>query len=79
MGRVLDSGARILGAHVNVSTWLATFGGDPALLWVGNLDANKDPLTVLRGVSMAARELPAELDADTMLRVRRLHVVSHSP
>jgi glycosyltransferase involved in cell wall biosynthesis len=36
----------------------ANFGGDPALLWVGNLDANKDPLTTLRGVSMAARELP---------------------
>jgi glycosyltransferase involved in cell wall biosynthesis len=32
--------------------------GDPALLWVGHLDANKDPLTVLRGVSDAARLLP---------------------
>ncbi len=29
--------------------------GDPALLWVGHLDANKDPLTVLEGVSAAAR------------------------
>jgi glycosyltransferase involved in cell wall biosynthesis len=33
--------------------------GDPAVLWVGHLDANKDPLTVLEGVSSAARVLPA--------------------
>jgi glycosyltransferase involved in cell wall biosynthesis len=32
--------------------------GDPLLLWVGHLDANKDPLTVLEGVSRAARVLP---------------------
>ncbi len=32
--------------------------GDPAVLWVGHLDANKDPLAVLDAVSHAARELP---------------------
>jgi len=32
--------------------------GDPAVLWVGHLNANKDPLTVLEGVAAAARELP---------------------
>ena len=32
--------------------------GDPAILWVGHLDANKDPLTVLKGVGAAARDLP---------------------
>jgi glycosyltransferase involved in cell wall biosynthesis len=32
--------------------------GDPAVLWVGHLDANKDPLTVLEGISAAIRELP---------------------
>lgn len=32
--------------------------GDPAALWVGHLDANKDPLTVLEGISMASRRLP---------------------
>jgi glycosyltransferase involved in cell wall biosynthesis len=32
--------------------------GDPLLVWVGHLDANKDPLTVLEGVSRAARVLP---------------------
>jgi glycosyltransferase involved in cell wall biosynthesis len=32
--------------------------GDPCLLWVGHLNENKDPLTVLDGVSEAARQLP---------------------
>jgi glycosyltransferase involved in cell wall biosynthesis len=32
--------------------------GDPAVLWVGHLNANKDPLTVLEGISAAACELP---------------------
>lgn len=32
--------------------------GYPAVLWVGHLNANKDPLTVLEGVSAAIRELP---------------------
>jgi len=32
--------------------------GDPAVLWVGHLDTNKDPLTVLAGVSAAIRGLP---------------------
>lgn len=33
--------------------------GTPLLLWVGHLDANKDPLTVLSGIAQAARVLPA--------------------
>ncbi len=32
--------------------------GNPCLLWVGHLSANKDPLTVLEGVSRAAEVLP---------------------
>jgi len=32
--------------------------GDPAILWVGHLDANKDPLTMLSGVSAAAERSP---------------------
>jgi glycosyltransferase involved in cell wall biosynthesis len=32
--------------------------GDPAVLWVGRLDSNKDPLTVLAAVEIAAAELP---------------------
>jgi glycosyltransferase involved in cell wall biosynthesis len=32
--------------------------GDPAVLWVGHLDRNKDPLTVLEGIARAAQDLP---------------------
>jgi glycosyltransferase involved in cell wall biosynthesis len=32
--------------------------GDPALLWVGRLDANKDPLTILDALAHAAPRLP---------------------
>lgn len=32
--------------------------GDPALLWVGHLDSNKDPLTILRAVLLALETLP---------------------
>jgi glycosyltransferase involved in cell wall biosynthesis len=32
--------------------------GEPAVLWVGHLNPNKDPLTVLKGISAAARSLP---------------------
>ena len=32
--------------------------GEPALLWVGHLDANKDPLTVLEGFERALQWLP---------------------
>ena len=32
--------------------------GSPALLWVGRLDENKDPLTILEGFERAAERLP---------------------
>jgi glycosyltransferase involved in cell wall biosynthesis len=32
--------------------------GDPCVLWVGHLNPGKDPLSVLDGVSLAARRLP---------------------
>ena len=32
--------------------------GDPAVLWVGRLDDNKDPLTILEAIEIAARDLP---------------------
>ncbi|HEX6750389.1 MAG TPA: glycosyltransferase family 4 protein [Longimicrobium sp.] len=34
-------------------------GGDPCLLWLGHLDANKDPLTVLEAVARVRERLPA--------------------
>lgn len=33
--------------------------GDPLLLWVGNLDANKDPMVVLEALSVVAERFPA--------------------
>jgi glycosyltransferase involved in cell wall biosynthesis len=38
---------------------LTGLAGNPALLWVGHLNDNKDPLTVLDGVSAAVQALPA--------------------
>ena len=37
---------------------LTATAGRPLVLWVGHLDANKDPLTVLDGISRAAQSLP---------------------
>jgi len=34
-------------------------GGDPLLLWVGNLDANKDPMVVLDALTSVAGRFPA--------------------
>jgi glycosyltransferase involved in cell wall biosynthesis len=42
-------------AAARAATGLA---GDPCVLWVGHLDRNKDPLTVLAGVAAALDELP---------------------
>jgi glycosyltransferase involved in cell wall biosynthesis len=36
----------------------ANAGGSPAILWVGRLNANKDPLTVLDGFERSLSELP---------------------
>jgi len=37
---------------------LTGVSGEPVVLWVGHLDTNKDPLTVLQGISAAACSLP---------------------
>jgi glycosyltransferase involved in cell wall biosynthesis len=37
---------------------LTGLDGDPGVLWVGHLDRNKDPLTVLDGVAAVLDELP---------------------
>jgi glycosyltransferase involved in cell wall biosynthesis len=52
--------------------------GSPAILWVGHLNHNKDPLTVLRGFNLALRELPQATlwmcfgSAPLMPEIRRL-------
>lgn len=55
--------------------------GDPAILWVGRLDRNKDPLTILDAVEKAASHLPdlqfwacfheSQLLADVKARIAR--------
>jgi glycosyltransferase involved in cell wall biosynthesis len=37
---------------------LTGISGHPAVLWVGHLDANKDPLTLLEGIARTTRILP---------------------
>jgi glycosyltransferase involved in cell wall biosynthesis len=41
-----------------VAAELSGLRGSPAVLWVGRLNANKDPLTVLEGFARAAAALP---------------------
>jgi glycosyltransferase involved in cell wall biosynthesis len=65
---VLSANTRILEA-LEVSTDFTTgdlddarrrtgLEGDPCLLWVGRLNRNKDPLTILNAVALAALRLP---------------------
>jgi glycosyltransferase involved in cell wall biosynthesis len=55
---VPESTARFMPGDREAARAATRIAGAPALLWVGHLDANKDPLTVLDGVSAAARALP---------------------
>ena len=48
-----DMGSWPPGADTNI-----VVPGSPAMLWVGRLDANKDPLTVLEGFAQVAASLP---------------------
>jgi glycosyltransferase involved in cell wall biosynthesis len=52
---VSDATVEAAVAHARSATGL---NGDPCVLWVGRLDSNKDPLTVLEAFSRAARSLP---------------------
>ena len=59
--------------------------GSPAILWVGRLNANKDPLTVLEGFERALRDLPGarltmifgtdELGAEVRARISQSSVL----
>lgn len=48
--------------------------GDPVCLWTGNLDANKDPLTVLAGFEAALDDLPR---ARLFMAYRTTELLSH--
>jgi glycosyltransferase involved in cell wall biosynthesis len=53
-----ESTSRFTPGSREVARRALRLSGNPLLLWVGHLNENKDPLTVLAGVSEAARELP---------------------
>src|SRR5262249_53759160 len=53
-----ESSCRFTPGEQQEARRLTGVAGAPAVLWVGHLDANKDPMTVLDGVARAARALP---------------------
>ncbi|HYJ79556.1 MAG TPA: glycosyltransferase family 4 protein [Longimicrobiaceae bacterium] len=55
---VLESTSTFTPGDVEAARRAAGVHGDPCLLWVARLDANKDPLTVLDALSAAAPALP---------------------
>lgn len=76
-----ESSSRFEPGDRNEARRITSLRGDPGALWVGRLEANKDPLTVLDSVSLAARTLPglelsmcfgaAPLLGDVESRIRR--------
>jgi glycosyltransferase involved in cell wall biosynthesis len=78
----------VLESSTDMAAWPAgaTFGralpGDPALLWVARLDANKDPLTVLEGfaevaASLARAELTMVYGEDILLPQVQAWIAAH--
>jgi glycosyltransferase involved in cell wall biosynthesis len=55
---VLEATSAFTPGDVDEARRAAGIGGDPCVLWLGHLDANKDPLTILDAVSLALRTLP---------------------
>jgi glycosyltransferase involved in cell wall biosynthesis len=55
---VLESTSRFTPAPQEMVRMMTGVDGDPCFLWVGRLDDNKDPLTVLDAFSRAAPGLP---------------------
>jgi glycosyltransferase involved in cell wall biosynthesis len=53
-----ESTSRFLPGDACAARALTGLAGNPAVLWVGHLNDNKDPLTVLDGVSAAVQKLP---------------------
>jgi glycosyltransferase involved in cell wall biosynthesis len=58
LSEIPETSSRFAPADQNAARATTGLRGDPAVLWVGHLNANKDPLTVLAGVSAAVRYLP---------------------
>jgi len=56
---VFEASKRMQPVAYEAARALTTIAGDPAVLWVGRLNANKSPLTILNAFERAARTLPA--------------------
>ena len=55
---IVESGTTLRHVDRNRARTAIDFSGDPAILWVGRLTTNKDPLTVLDGLEDALPALP---------------------
>jgi glycosyltransferase involved in cell wall biosynthesis len=76
---VLESSARFTPGDRDAARAAAGMDGDPCILWVGRLTADKDPRTALEGFALAAERLPdarlwmasgeAPLEAEVRARV----------
>jgi glycosyltransferase involved in cell wall biosynthesis len=55
---VLESSSDFTCGDATVARSATGLYGDPCLLWLGHLDHNKDPLTVLEGFAIATADLP---------------------
>jgi glycosyltransferase involved in cell wall biosynthesis len=64
---VLESSRRLRPIPRAQARAVSGLRGNPALLWVGRLNANKDPLTVLAGFEQALPQLPGARLAMTYL------------
>lgn len=53
-----ECSSRFLPGDRQTARVLTGLHGDPAVLWVGHLDSNKDPLTVLAAIGEASQQLP---------------------
>jgi glycosyltransferase involved in cell wall biosynthesis len=70
-----ESSSRFLPADRRAARAAAQVDGDPLLLWIGHLDDNKDPLTVLDGVAAAVEQLPGLVLACCYVRAPLLAAV----
>jgi glycosyltransferase involved in cell wall biosynthesis len=56
---VMEGSTEFIGSDRETARHRSGLGGAPIFLWVGRLDGNKDPLTVLSALEMVLGNLPA--------------------
>lgn len=55
---VIEGSTRFTEGDQSAARRATGIGGDPCLIWVGHLNENKDPLTILRAIGIVAPLLP---------------------